>query len=375
MDLLIALNRKKEMVPATASLCKNEAFYCPSCKGKVRLKVGQIKRPHFAHNCNQDCHAFSEGETEEHLQGKLQLATFLKIREKNVQLEAYLPELQQRPDILFEKDHRKTVIEFQCSSISIKRVLERTQGYLNANYDVIWILGNDFNYTNTLTAFHKACLYSSFDNERLMLIHYDVFIDCITVRYDFQTLRSGQMSCQVKQLYLNENQVLKLAEQKKVNLGKIISTDIVKKHERLMTELRYPSPKMKNFLALIYQNQESIVSIPIEIYQCLPSEWMIQTHPMNWKYQFVLWLERFPKYKILTKKMLQLWVNEQIEAKSVVYFHNPWLQEKMCLHPFLEWIEVLERRGTLKKIGHLKWSYQQPLKRYKTLEEKFEMEL
>lgn len=371
MNVLIALNKKNEMVTAGNNLCKTGIFYCPSCKGRVCLKAGHVKRPHFAHYQNEACRVFSEGESEEHLEGKLQLATYLKITETNVRLEAYLPELQQRPDILFEKDHRKIVIEFQCSSISIESIMERTQGYLHANYEVIWILGNQFNYSNALTAFHKACLYSSFDSGGLMLIHYDAYTDRLLVRYDFQLLRNGQMSCQMEQLNLNERKVLKLAGKKKSQANKKAFRDIERFHQQFMREVRYPNPKMQVFLELIYQNKETIVSIPKEIYGHLPSEWMIQTHPMNWKYRFILWLESFPKKKILTIKMLDLWIDEQVLAKLLIYYKIPRVKKELHRQPFLEWIELLEKRKNLKKIGHLKWSYQQPLKRYKNLEEKF----
>ncbi len=134
------------MIRADGNLCKKDLFYCPTCKDRVYLKLGQIIRPHFAHYIEEACAAFSEGETSEHLEGKLQLANYLKIREENVQLEAYLSDLQQRPDILFEKDNRKIAVEFQSSSIPIESIVERTQGYLKANYEVIWILGSNFSY-------------------------------------------------------------------------------------------------------------------------------------------------------------------------------------------------------------------------------------
>lgn len=375
INLLIALNQKEEMISANRTVHQKDFFYCPSCKGRVFLKIGQIKRPHFAHYRNQDCYSFSEGETQEHLEGKLQLATYLKMREANVQLEAYLPKLQQRPDILFEKENRQIVIEFQCSSISIESIAERTSGYLKENYEVIWILGNYFNYTKALTAFHKACLYASIDNYQPLLIHYDTQTNFLSVRYDFQILNNGQMSNQIKQINLNDEKSIKLTRQKGVRRSRKSAKKINRRHERLMREIRCSSPGVRSFLGLIYLNKENIVSIPVELYYYLPSEWMIQTYPMNWKYQFILWLEKLPRKNILTIKMLKLWIAEQIAQKLIVYYKSPQLTEKMCLQPFLEWIELLEERKTLKRIGYLKWSYLRPLKRYKRLEEKFELNL
>lgn len=55
-------------------------------------------------------------------------------------LEAYLPRLRQRPDILLAN----LAIEIQCSRLSHQRFIERTQNYLNNSYQVWWILGNSF---------------------------------------------------------------------------------------------------------------------------------------------------------------------------------------------------------------------------------------
>lgn len=375
MNLLIALNRKKEMTTATRNLCKTDNFYCPSCKGRVYLKIGRINRPHFAHYQNQDCHAFSEGETAEHLEGKLQLATYLKMREAKVQIEAYLPELQQRPDILFEKEGRKIAVEFQCSALSIEKIVERTEGYLDANYEVIWILGNYFRYTNKLTAFQKACLYTTFERKQPMLIHYDASTDYLSVRYDFQTLSNGQMNCQLKQMNLNEKKSIKLSNSKRFKVREKNLREIKGRHERFVREIRYPRPKVQAFLEFLYINKENIVSMPKEIYHELPNEWMIQTYPMHWKSLFFLWLESFPVKKILTMRMLKLWIDQQVAGNLIHYYESPQLTGKMRHQPFIEWIEFLEKRSILKKVGHLKWSYQQPLKRYKTLEEKFKCSL
>lgn len=367
--LLIALNESAEIIAANEKLCKNELFYCPACKNRVCLKIGRIIRPHFAHYVNEACAVFSEGETREHLEGKLRLANYLKITEKNVQLEAYLPNLQQRPDILFEKDDRKIAVEFQCSSIPVKRIVERTEGYLNANYEVIWILGNHFNYINKLTAFHKACLY--FKESDLMLFHYDVETERLSARYDFQVKNNGRIDCQLKGIKLDGTESIKLSNSQKIKAKRNNLKISYKKHKQFMNEIRYPSPKMRVFLELLYQNKENVISMPKELYLYFPSEWMIQNYCMHWKYQFILWLESYNKNKILTLKMLQRWIETKVKAEEISYYASPQLEKNEFLRPFLEFIEHLEEIKVLKKIGQLKWSYQRPLERYKNIEDKF----
>lgn len=371
MDLLIALNEQEEVVTANRGLCKAGFFYCPSCKGRVCLKVGEVKRAHFAHYRNESCDVFSEGETKEHLDGKIQIFNYLQRRWENVQLEAYLPNLQQRPDVLFQKENRKIAVEFQCSSISIEKIVERTKGYLNANYEVIWILGKCFKYTRRLTALHKAFLYHNLDVGRSILFHYDAKVEELTMRYDFQMSTYGRINCQTKKIRNTENEYIKLPEQKKCKIDRNSLEAFEKKHKQLMREIRYPSPKTNSFLELLYHNEENIISMPKELYIYFPSEWMIQDFRMNWKYRFVLWIESYPKKRLLTMKMLETWLGVKMKKKEINYFESPQLEKKEQLKPFIELINHLENQGVLKEIGQQKWSYQKPLKRYRNLEEKF----
>ena len=114
--MLIATNKTNEQILADKALCKTKTYYCPSCQNRVHLKAGSTIRPHFAHYKKEACAAFSEGETEEHLLGKQQLYDWLVGLGHSVEMEAYLPELMQRPDLLLEG---KIAIEFQCSGLSI----------------------------------------------------------------------------------------------------------------------------------------------------------------------------------------------------------------------------------------------------------------
>ena len=116
-------------------------FYCLQCKEPVILKNGKINTPHFAHKRHSECaNAFSEGETEDHLQGKLQLYHFYLRKDVQPQLEAYIPDIKQRPDILIQHGQNKIAIEFQCSRIGASKIIERTVGYHQYSISPLWIL-------------------------------------------------------------------------------------------------------------------------------------------------------------------------------------------------------------------------------------------
>ncbi len=121
---------------------KNVQFYCPQCEEKVLLKVGEVNIPHFSHQQETSCLSlFAEGESALHLAGKQQLYTFFtETQELSVQLEPYLPNLNQRPDLLISKKHEKIPIEFQCSRIATAEMTRRTEGYYSAHMKPIWIL-------------------------------------------------------------------------------------------------------------------------------------------------------------------------------------------------------------------------------------------
>lgn len=154
IDVLVAINEKGRTVKSHEEE-KGGVFFCPCCKSEVILKKGEVKFPHFAHKQLVTCQGASESETLEHIQGKLLVAKNCERFGLSYELEAYLPEINQRADVLIEK---KTAIEFQCSSLSIERLKERTEHYQSHGYQVFWVLGEDLGKTNRLTELKKHFL-------------------------------------------------------------------------------------------------------------------------------------------------------------------------------------------------------------------------
>jgi hypothetical protein len=127
---------------------------CPDCGGLYEYCHGEIVFPYFRHKeKNEDCDGqYSEPETEEHRNGKLLLYNWLQKLQnesviENVKLEAYISETKQRPDLYFEMNGKRFVIEFQCTPIA-SEFLKRHELYDLGGISDIWILGHD-NYKNT----------------------------------------------------------------------------------------------------------------------------------------------------------------------------------------------------------------------------------
>lgn len=134
---------------------KGKKYYCRGCRKRVILKKGKKKCAHFAHQKSDNCSVFSERESKEHLQLKECFMDWPGQSVEPVFLEAYLPRLRQRPDILLAN----LAIEIQCSRLSHQRFIERTQNYLNNSYQVWWILGNSFLGQSQFSLIEKSCCY------------------------------------------------------------------------------------------------------------------------------------------------------------------------------------------------------------------------
>lgn len=117
------------------------SFYCPACGASVIAKTGAKKIPHFAHAVSADCVSGSGGEGLYHEQGKLLIYQWLEQQGLEVQLEAYIQEISQRPDILLTLNGRKIAIEYQCAKIPSEQIIKRTSGYMAAGIIPIWIIG------------------------------------------------------------------------------------------------------------------------------------------------------------------------------------------------------------------------------------------
>lgn len=116
-------------------------FYCPTCKEKVQLRLSKNRAPHFAHVPKSSCSY--KGESFRHQKGKLLLFEWLDRQQLKPELEYFLPDINQRPDVYVEWKTYKFALEFQCSVISPSEVTRRTRHYLDAGIVPLWIVSED----------------------------------------------------------------------------------------------------------------------------------------------------------------------------------------------------------------------------------------
>ncbi|PEY72370.1 competence protein CoiA [Bacillus thuringiensis] len=122
---------------------QQERFFCVACGKEVQMKLGKQKSWHFAHKKVDSCLAFYEAESMYHRHGKELLYRWFKRQNFHVDIEHYLPQIQQRPDIFIKRAGRKIAIEYQCANLSIEQLYKRTYLYWRAGIQVIWIIGGN----------------------------------------------------------------------------------------------------------------------------------------------------------------------------------------------------------------------------------------
>lgn len=77
---------------------------------------------------------------------------------EKVALEYYLPDLKQTPDLLVND---KIAIEIQCSTLSLERLIERTENYRKHGFYVIWLMGKNLWLKKTAPTLQENLVYFS----------------------------------------------------------------------------------------------------------------------------------------------------------------------------------------------------------------------
>lgn len=147
--MLTAVNQSGEVISLYKTYSRNEIHYlkengpyfCRECKKTVLLKAGNKRIAHFAHHIHSRCPESYENESQYHLNGKINLYSWLFEQGLLPEMEQYFYEIKQRADIGFTYNDKTYAIEFQCSPISDELLYKRNQSYIQAGIIPIWIVG------------------------------------------------------------------------------------------------------------------------------------------------------------------------------------------------------------------------------------------
>ncbi|NQN50128.1 competence protein CoiA [Streptococcus suis] len=236
---------------------EGDDFYCPQCSSPVRYRSGKVMRPHFAHVSRRQCQFFTENESVQHLSLKSELYSWLVIAEK-VELEKYLPELNQLADLLVNK---RLALEVQCSSLSISRLQERTRAYHEAGFQVLWLLGKELWLKERLTNLHKQFLSFSM-NMGFHLWELDSEKKELRLRYLIHEDLRGKVHCLTKVFPFGQGNLLDIL---RLPFAKQVVSSMTCQVDRnlpryIAQQLYYKSPKWLALQAEAYSRGENLLT-------------------------------------------------------------------------------------------------------------------
>lgn len=365
--MLIALDEKNKKVLAEHA-AKNQYYRCPSCKDPLILKQGEIVITHFAHYPKKRCSSFSEGESPAHIEGKKILYKWLSRYYPTVELEAFLPQIQQRPDLYFENERKdKICVEFQCSKLSRDEMLERTLTYHRHNYTVWWILGpNLWLNQGKISALQRLFVFPS--NWGLSIVQLNMVKKRIELVSYFSYSSKEKLKWK-KNSFSLENSSPQLIFQKDADaehLDNFQRTDYLYIHNKYMKEIKYKNKNLLGLVEKLYKNRENLQTVSYLIYQSIHYEWIIRNHPMEWKYDILQMIDKLPKASIFTREEFLAY----IEKLKLNYYDLPLLQEKVKAVPLFYFLDFLCLEGILVKINSSTWEKSKSVESYSNEQEK-----
>ena len=128
--MFIAKNAHNEIIEIEEATKGND-YYCPECKGKLRVRDGEINVKHFSHESNCDCDNWGEM-SEWHLEWQRKFDK--SVREIVLQKDGK----KHRADVHMSVKGINLTIEFQKSSINKPTIRERVEFYSQFG-NMIWL--------------------------------------------------------------------------------------------------------------------------------------------------------------------------------------------------------------------------------------------
>ncbi|WP_433748958.1 competence protein CoiA [Falsibacillus pallidus] len=361
---------------------RTQKFYCPHCGDSLLIKAGSINIPHFAHKNQSACSSFSESESIHHLNGKLDIFEWLKKSyPESVELEPYLEEIGQRPDILLAVEGQNYAIEYQCSSIPATVIQTRTKGYLAMNIKPIWIMGDapirkgkdGKTSIYKLSPFQWSFAQSSSSGSPLLLSYSPENKIMGQLSKFFPLTPSKTFAAPIiSPLYkLNPSQIL-------LNPADCFTQYPIKrwmdeKNKWMQQRVHYSRWKKDHFLLTIYQNGLNPFLLAPQIGLPVSYMYSVSSHPLEW--QLYIWTDTLnhDKGKIIDMDRCLQNVQKRIRKGDIKKRPLPLLSHDFTDRMVSSYLHLLVRTGHLKMCGKNKFrlvnEFNFPLNMEKGIEE------
>lgn len=310
--MLTAFNEQKERILAQHAQ-KEITYFCPVCHEPLVLKQGYKNIAHFAHR-HQTSHC-AHGESMLHYQLKLHIFRELSKSHVDVQLEPYIHEIQQIPDIVVGH----TAIEIQLSRLSIDLIRQRTEGLERNGYQVIWVtlLPKYKNGVYTLNQLQQACI----DPKHCMLYGIHPFTHRVYRLYHMMGLSSRQFHADCEPMDYQQLSEVQEGKYSEMTTVRKLSTTRILQH---IIQCRRKNTVHEPTLSMMYHMKFSDTQVVQLTGYIFPEQIYIYTHPVEWQLKLLETisqqhnpfeaLQRYLKFRYFAKESLP---HQQIVAQLV----------------------------------------------------------
>ncbi|KHE70951.1 competence protein CoiA [Halobacillus sp. BBL2006] len=322
---------------------KSELFHCPNCHEQLLVRSGPKVSPHFAHFPRSDC-ALQKGESVLHEKGKWDLYQWIRSQGYKVELEAYLKDIQQRPDVLLHMNGKRVAFEYQCATIATKEVEKRNKAYLRAGIFPLWVLGvNQLRKQNlhqiSMNNFLRSFLY--FFHNHFHLYFYDPECEEMIILTDLQFVETSSIAGDF------HNQPLASLTFPQLFSFRNPSNKYPLSHswERLLYNHRTKyranvGSEERQFRQYLYLKGHHFSLIPSICYLPVRSQLSVETKPYIWQTRLIM--DHF-----LNKSIGQSgWFPRVVNHSTVNEYQADVAQE---------YVDLLDALGVLKKVNDHEW--------------------
>lgn len=307
--MIYALDQSHNLIDARFAI-KEGKYFCPHCKKCVILKQGTKKITHFSHARIAQTYC-NKTESESHHFLKLYIASHFRDRNFKVDVECFIKKAYQYPDIVINDSD---VIEIQFSQITIATVLKRTNGLLESNFKVNWIILNPkyniktkylilTHYQRAFINHHDRTLYT-WDNAKLKLYCY----------FNIYYLGGKLFLADVREISVSDllNHCQGTFSRKRFKLNN-------KKINRYIKQCQLKRSVLEPTLNVIYNMRLQLSDICKYFGIIFPEQLYIKSHPIYWQLQLYYLMEtgRYSLERFITKIEFNVFYINDFNKKEI----------------------------------------------------------
>ncbi|MCQ9209143.1 competence protein CoiA [Granulicatella seriolae] len=299
-------------------LSKDQVYFCPTCQQEVFLRTRRDGRQYFVHSSKKQTEDKHQGESHLHKEGKLALYKWFHSYFTNSQMEFYIKEEQQRPDILVTVAQQMVAVEYQCSPISLETMKKRNLGYENTDTSVFWFFGPQYMQVDRLNEILEYNLlyveslgnFLLFFNDEQIELRHHITIEEKSRKYSYQSLQVPLKTSSAKLLLelLLKSKKLVYKELNQAETANYWS-------QESMEQLRLSTQRENRvFLEQLYMSQVNLTDLPKDCWRLPKYSYALKTPAYIWRGLIYIRLLKVKKGKIISLAQAMRWIEKEIEC-------------------------------------------------------------